>query len=104
MVDIILPIIDGERCTGCGTCMDLCPTQAVELRAGQAAIARPEDCTYCGDCEDICPEGAIGLPYEIVLAESGEQGNGGAGEQEAVGRGVEEHAPRTTQHVTRSTI
>jgi NAD-dependent dihydropyrimidine dehydrogenase PreA subunit len=73
MVDIILPIIDADRCTGCGTCVELCLTHAVELRRGRAHIARPDDCNYCGDCEDICPEGAIALPYEIVLAEPVEQ-------------------------------
>ncbi|MBU0492315.1 MAG: 4Fe-4S binding protein [Chloroflexi bacterium] len=73
MADIVLPIIDGERCTGCGTCVDLCPAHAVELREGHAAITRPEDCDYCGDCEDICPEGAVALPYEIILAESVER-------------------------------
>jgi len=68
-MDIVLPIIDGARCTGCGTCVNTCPTQAVALIDGQACIVRPADCAYCGDCEASCPEGAIGLPYEIVLAE-----------------------------------
>ncbi len=67
MAEIILPVVDGSRCTGCGTCVDRCPTHAVELREGHAVITRPADCTYCGDCETFCPEHAIALPYEIVL-------------------------------------
>lgn len=76
MVDIILPIVDADRCTGCGVCVEACPMHAVELVGdsfAQVVIVRPEDCEYCGDCEEICPEGAIGLPYEVVLAETVER-------------------------------
>ncbi|MGQ9584361.1 MAG: ATP-binding protein [Anaerolineae bacterium] len=64
--DWALPEIDLERCTGCGTCVELCPTGAVEVGPVGAFIARPEDCTYCAQCETLCPEGAIHLGYEIV--------------------------------------
>ena len=69
MVELVLPLIDESRCTGCGTCVDLCPTQAVELLDGRPRIVRPDECDYCGSCEDICPQEAIALPYEIVLAD-----------------------------------
>ncbi|MCL5958501.1 MAG: 4Fe-4S binding protein [Chloroflexi bacterium] len=61
------PTLDEEKCNGCGTCVALCHTAALEMADGKAAIARPEDCDYCGACEENCPEGAIGCPYEIVL-------------------------------------
>ncbi len=63
-----LPVIDLARCNGCALCVQLCPTQAVDLRGGQAAIVRPEDCTFCEICEAYCPEGAIGRPFVIVFA------------------------------------
>jgi len=63
-----LPIIDYSRCTGCGICEQLCPTQAVEVRDGIAVVVRPEDCVFCDVCESYCPEGAIGRPFTIVFA------------------------------------
>lgn len=63
-----LPTIDQERCTGCGLCVEYCPSHAVELVAGHPSITAPERCAYCGTCEEMCPAGAIVLAYEIVSA------------------------------------
>jgi ferredoxin len=63
-----LPLIDLRRCTGCGICVELCPTQAVELRGGKALITRPAACTFCPLCESYCPERAIGRPFSVVFA------------------------------------
>jgi NAD-dependent dihydropyrimidine dehydrogenase PreA subunit len=65
-----LPIIDPERCTGCGHCVALCPPRAVELRAGKAVITRPAACTFCEICETYCPEEAIGRPFLIRFGAS----------------------------------
>jgi ferredoxin len=56
-------------CTGCGLCVERCPTHAVEMTEPdlRPAIVRPDDCAYCGLCEEMCPVGAIALAYEIVL-------------------------------------
>ena len=62
-----IPEIDSEKCTGCGDCVEQCPTNAVELIDNEVAIVRVEDCNYCTDCETSCPSGAIRCPFEIVL-------------------------------------
>ena len=62
-----LPIINLRRCTGCGLCEQLCPTGAVEVQAGKAAIVRPADCSFCDVCESYCPEGAIGRPFTVAF-------------------------------------
>jgi NAD-dependent dihydropyrimidine dehydrogenase PreA subunit len=64
-----VPEIDPVKCTGCGECVEQCPTEAVELLEGKAVILRPDDCCYCTNCESICPEEAIRCPFEIILAE-----------------------------------
>ncbi len=63
-----LPLIDLRRCTGCGDCVRLCPTRAVELRNGKAVITRPAACTFCPLCESYCPTGAIGRPFSVMFA------------------------------------
>jgi formate hydrogenlyase subunit 6/NADH:ubiquinone oxidoreductase subunit I len=67
-VENILPLIDFRRCTGCGICEQLCPTNAVEVRHGKAKIVRPEACSFCDVCESYCPEGAINRPFSVVFA------------------------------------
>lgn len=64
----IIPNIDLERCNACGSCVALCPTQAVEIVNDKAAIVRPDACTYCDVCETFCPEGAIARPFTIEFA------------------------------------
>lgn len=51
--------IDHELCTGCGDCIDICPTQVIELDGDKAVPCRNEDCIDCLACVDACPEGAI---------------------------------------------
>jgi electron transfer flavoprotein alpha subunit len=52
-------IIDKELCTGCGSCVEECPFEALELVDDAAQVN--EKCTLCGTCVDVCPEGAITL-------------------------------------------
>jgi electron transfer flavoprotein alpha subunit len=52
-------IIDKDLCTGCGSCVDECPFEALELIDDLAVVN--EKCTLCGTCVDVCPEEAIAL-------------------------------------------
>lgn len=70
----MMPVIDLERCTGCGNCIDLCPAGALDLVDDKVVLVRPDDCIYCTECEAYCPSEAIGCPMEIVLAEEEERG------------------------------
>lgn len=64
-----IPKIDRRKCTACGDCIARCPTGALGLVAGKAAVIYPDACTYSAICEAICPVGAIELPYLIRWAE-----------------------------------
>jgi electron transfer flavoprotein alpha subunit len=50
-------LINEKRCTGCGTCLDVCPTEAIQIVDGHATITL--ECMGCGACPRVCPEGAI---------------------------------------------
>lgn len=55
---VLVPIVDPDRCNGCGECSRLCQYNAiVTLRSG--AMVFPELCHGCGGCIRVCPEGAI---------------------------------------------
>ncbi|HAK59236.1 MAG TPA: ferredoxin [Nitrospiraceae bacterium] len=55
-----------DRCTGCGTCQDVCPTEAIQLEDGRAVITM--DCIDCGSCIRFCPEGAIRMSVPATVA------------------------------------
>jgi len=53
-------IVDKGKCTGCGTCIDICPLEAIKIIDNLALIS--EECADCGSCIDECPDKAITLP------------------------------------------
>jgi Fe-S-cluster-containing hydrogenase component 2 len=53
--------IDNERCDFCGTCVAVCPTDAIELKES-VVIVDEALCTLCFACVDICP---LGIPEAI---------------------------------------
>jgi len=63
-----LPRIIEEKCTGCGRCVEACPTGALAQVNQVAQLVRPDDCTYCTLCQELCPEDAIELPFLVVFA------------------------------------
>jgi formate hydrogenlyase subunit 6/NADH:ubiquinone oxidoreductase subunit I len=56
-----LPQVDPWRCTGCGDCVAVCPTECLEMRFDQPHLIRPRQCVSCDVCARVCPEEAISL-------------------------------------------
>ncbi|MHC5075551.1 MAG: indolepyruvate ferredoxin oxidoreductase subunit alpha [Planctomycetota bacterium] len=50
--------IEKEKCTGCETCVDECPADAISM-AEEKAVVNVETCIDCGACVDACPVEAI---------------------------------------------
>lgn len=61
------PVLERNRCTGCGLCVRICPGEAITLVKGKAKL-EPEKCLGCGDCIAYCPEEAIKVPWASVAA------------------------------------
>ena len=53
--------IDQDLCTGCGTCVEKCFNQVLEINENGIAEKVEEECIGCGVCAYLCPEQAISL-------------------------------------------
>ena len=48
----------GKSCTGCASCMEVCPQKCIEI-ASKTAVIDQHHCLHCGRCAEVCPAGAI---------------------------------------------
>ncbi|TFF93016.1 MAG: 4Fe-4S dicluster domain-containing protein [Promethearchaeota archaeon] len=56
-----LAVTDMDLCTGCGTCVEKCPVEAIELNEENLPERNEDWCIGCGVCAYFCPESAISL-------------------------------------------
>lgn len=75
-------INDQDKCIGCGTCSEICPTEAITLvevegresSSCNIGIARSNmlptfdygRCSFCGLCVDICASDSLGMTKEYI--------------------------------------
>jgi electron transfer flavoprotein alpha subunit len=53
---MVVKVIE-EECTGCESCVDACPIEAIEMKDGIAKIK--DNCNSCNACIESCPVDAI---------------------------------------------
>ncbi len=53
-----MPWVNREMCTGCGICVDECPSGAISTDGGTASID-DSTCIRCGVCHEVCPDDAV---------------------------------------------
>ncbi len=64
-----MPLLDREKCNGCGLCVNVCYCQALVMVDNVITVIEMEECGWCTDCEAVCPTGAISCSFEIVIEE-----------------------------------
>jgi MinD superfamily P-loop ATPase len=60
--------VDPGLCNACGTCVELCQFNAIEIPEGDGASIDPLSCEGCGVCAHFCPEQAISLQDKLCGA------------------------------------
>ena len=61
-------VVDSEKCTGCGICVDVCPAGAIEVN--EQAVINIDACTGCAVCVSECPNEAIIIAQKEVGKET----------------------------------
>jgi len=52
--------VNAETCTGCESCIESCPSEAIVMEDGKAVV-KVENCVDCAVCVDECPVEAISM-------------------------------------------
>lgn len=51
--------LDASACTGCGTCVEVCPHGVLAVADGAARVVDRDGCMECGACAKNCPAEAL---------------------------------------------
>ncbi|MFA5780253.1 MAG: DUF362 domain-containing protein [Elusimicrobiota bacterium] len=63
MHNALKPEVNPEKCTGCGSCVRWCPSNALKL-SNKKIIINKDICVGCGECILSCEQYAIKIPWD----------------------------------------
>lgn len=66
------PMVNPEKCVGCGVCIGICPTKAIAME-GHKARVNSAVCIGCGECMSHCEVKAFMLDWATELKEFAEK-------------------------------
>ena len=61
-IETVVPLlhsINDDRCIGCEACIDVCPTEVLDLINHKVRVSRFSDCVQCEQCANACPTMAL---------------------------------------------
>ena len=91
LVRPLLHSINDDRCIGCEACIDVCPTEVLDLVDHKVRVARFSDCVQCEQCASSCPTQALVMyrqgttPRMLTVPEIDEQFQTGVPGQYLIG-------------------
>jgi NAD-dependent dihydropyrimidine dehydrogenase PreA subunit len=66
--DVVTLELDQEKCTGCGTCLTVCPHAVFGFADHRALIVDRDACMECGACALNCAAGALSVKAGVGCA------------------------------------
>ena len=60
--------LDETKCTGCGTCLEVCPHAVFQMNTGHVEIRDRDACMECGACSRNCPFDTISVKTGVGCA------------------------------------
>ena len=64
-VEVLVPVVDHDRCDACRVCVDFCRFNALALINDRVEVFE-QVCTACGGCTVLCPQGAISEKRRLI--------------------------------------
>lgn len=62
-----MPVIDEQKCDGCGLCVSVCACGALIMVENTVQAQEVDECRWCTLCELVCPNEAIVCPFDIII-------------------------------------